>query len=218
MSVAAGLASLDQRATWARRILLTYIIAVAAAFPISFAVVFSIRLLALDPAIMAVALVGFGLVGLALFVAIAVSVPMWVHRAWANLYAIGVDHLRFSPGWAAGSFFVPIVGIWVPFRAMRQLANRSFGEEEYHANASVPDVTSWWACFIGGMFIQFANLGIDLFNRDGVVLIVAPPLIELLTTLLGVVLMVAAAWFLRRVIGAVTEAQKSVTGIHETFA
>lgn len=218
MDVAAGLASLDRRAKFARGSLLAYMIAVAAAFPVGLGLAYAVYSLEMPLQYLGVAYIVLAAIGLLLFIAMAITIPGWTYRAWANLHAMRVEGLRFSPLWASGSFFVPIIGLFVPFVAMRQLANRSYGEEEYHSNASVPDVTSWWACYIGGNFIQFFTLSVDLFNTNGLILIVAHPIVRLLTTLFGVVLLVGAAWFLFRVIRDVTAAQKSFTGISETFA
>jgi hypothetical protein len=193
-------------------------IAVAASLPFGIALVFAIGRLALPPYVLGLAYLGLAMLGTLLLIGMAIAIPAWTYRAWTNLHAMGVDTLQFSPGWAAGSFFVPVVNLWIPFVAMRQLANRSFGEAEYHANVSVPDVTSWWACFVAGYFIQFATVGIGLFNTNGVILIVAHPIIRILTSLFGVALLLGAAWFLYRVIGSITAAQKSFTGISEAFA
>src|SRR5262245_55917536 len=64
------------------------------------------------------------LVGLFLLIA-TVPVIGWIYRAHANLHEAGLDELRYSPGWSVGSFFVPLINLVIPFRAMRELHNRS---------------------------------------------------------------------------------------------
>lgn len=152
--------------------------------------------------------------------ALIIVVPLWVHRAWSNLRLIGVSGLTLSPAWAALSFFVPIINLFVPFRAMRELYNRSTGEEEYFAHDSVGDVTSWWACYIGGGFISAFTVAVPAFNiaTGGLLMITAPPFIQFLMSLFGTVLLIAAAFFLWRIIGTITSAQRSFAGIAETFA
>lgn len=46
---------------------------------------------------------------------------LWQHRAHANLRALGVPGLRFSPGWAVGWWFVPLANLVMPYLAVREL-------------------------------------------------------------------------------------------------
>lgn len=223
MSVDDGLRSLAVRAKWARGTLLAYLVAVAVTFPATALVMFIFRSGQLTPQYFSYFALFCLLLGLVLFVAQAITIPLWIYRAWANLHAMRLQGLGYSPGWAAGSLFVPIAGLIVPFRAMRQLANRSYGEEEYHADTSVADVTSWWACYLGGLFVQFATLFITIVNTIGMVngrfvAITAPEPVRILTTLFGVALLLGSAWFLRKIMGEITAAQASFTGVEDTFA
>lgn len=223
MSVNDGLRSLSVRAKWARNVLLVYLIAVVVSVPVAALLVMLLRYDQLSPDHLGFFAIGCAVAGLALFFAQAITIPLWIYRAWANLHAMRLPGLGYSPGWAAGSLFVPIAGLIVPFWAMRQLANRSYGEEEYHANSSVADVTSWWACYLGGQFVQIATLFITVVNTVGMmgnrfVQITAPEPVRILTTLFGIALMLGSAWFLRKIMGEITAAQASFTGVEDTFA
>ncbi|MFC1995866.1 DUF4328 domain-containing protein [Chloroflexota bacterium] len=46
-----------------------------------------------------------------LFVITAVLFYMWIHRAHRNLPSLGVSGLKYSPGWAVGGFFIPILNL-----------------------------------------------------------------------------------------------------------
>lgn len=95
--------------------------------------------------------------GIAIFASLLVwplsvlAVLIWVYMAHSNLHREGLSGLNYSPAWAAISFFVPIANLFVPFRAMRELANRSAGEPEELADADVQDVISWWGCWLGSL-------------------------------------------------------------------
>ena len=101
---------------------------------------------------------------------------------------------------------------------MRELYNRSIGEDEHQANASAPDVTSWWACYIAGVLMQLFVITVALFNMNGVVFIVTPPVMSYALAIFANVLMMGAAWFLIRTIRDITAAQRSSAGISEAFA
>ncbi len=49
----------------------------------------------------------------------------WIYLAQRNLPELGARSLVATPGWAAGSFFIPFVNLWAPFAAMRQLVKAS---------------------------------------------------------------------------------------------
>lgn len=150
-------------------------------------------------------------------IALTVLYLMWLYRACANMAASSSVPLRFSPGWTVGSHFVPLANLVIPFLAMRQLHNRSHGEDPDFVDSSVSDVASWWACVIGGNLIQLFLLSVALINLIPRLYLMTPPALDLILIVLGPVLLMAAAWFLYRIIGAITDAQQSYAHIGSTF-
>jgi len=147
---------------------------------------------------------------LVVFLGIVLTMAIWTWRAWANLYGLGLAGLQHRPAWAVLCYFVPIANLFVPFRAMRELANRSAGEDEHQAMAGVGDVTSWWACTLGVIFIWSFQAAVELYNRNGTSYIVAPPFVELLMTLLGLLTVLGSAFFLFRIVGKVSNDQEEL--------
>ncbi len=45
---------------------------------------------------------------------------MWFRRAYFNLHQ-KVSYLSHSEGWAAGSWFVPIVNLYRPYQIMKEI-------------------------------------------------------------------------------------------------
>jgi len=72
---------------------------------------------------------------------------VWVYRAASNLRALGRTGMTFSPGWCVGCFFVPVVGLFTPYKAVAEIAILSDPRESGVAPASV---LAWWLLFIGG--------------------------------------------------------------------
>jgi hypothetical protein len=229
MRLTDGLASLRLRAAWARGFLLAYIVVAALVTAWNAYLAVMARLnentIVVTPdgspfmaAAKAIAMLA-GSISLGAITLISpVIILLWIYRAHGNLRTIGVDSLNYSPGWAAGSFFVPIINLVVPFRAMRELCNRSFGESKYQAHESVPDVSSWWTCFVVGNLVQaflILQLLIELLTPF---FFTTPRIANALLGLFSSLLLIGSAFFLFRIIGAVTTAQMSVTGIEETFA
>lgn len=159
-----------------------------------------------------------GLAWMALNLVLPVLVLLWVYQAHANLHRLRLRGLNYGPGWAVGSFFVPFVNLVVPYRAMRELCNRSFGESEYQAHEPVGDVSSWWTCLIVGGAIQLFLITALLIEAATPIFFTTPQLANRILGLFSISLLTGSAFFLFRIIGSVTEAQQSVTGTDGVFA
>jgi hypothetical protein len=82
----------------------------------------------------------FGILAAIFFIA-------WLHRAYKNLRALGVQDLRYGTGWAIGSWFVPILNLFRPV----QIANDVWRGSEPRLQDSrgwrdepVPALFGWW--------------------------------------------------------------------------
>ena len=51
----------------------------------------------------------------------AIAFPMWMHRANRAARALGATGMEFTPGWAAGWFFVPFANLVMPYRVAVEL-------------------------------------------------------------------------------------------------
>lgn len=155
---------------------------------------------------------------MACVLASVVAVSVWVYLAHDNLRALGLAELKYAPGWAVGSFFVPVVNLVVPFQAMRNLYNRSMGEDAHLAHESAPDVSSWWTCYIVGTAVQLYLTGMVLIDMLTNIYFTTPALANLILTLFASLLLLGSAFFLHRIIGAVVRAQTSGAVLHHAFA
>jgi len=66
-----------------------------------------------------------GLMQTAIYLASAVAFLMWFHRAHRNLPALGAWNLKYSPGWAVGSWFIPILNFFRPYQIMAEVSRES---------------------------------------------------------------------------------------------
>lgn len=77
-------------------------------------------------------LVGFSaLFYVVVFIILAVFICMWIHRSHHNLFAMGTRGLEYTPGWSVGWFFVPIMTLWKPYGAMKELWMASLATEKW---------------------------------------------------------------------------------------
>ena len=142
---------------------------------------------------------------------------LWLHRAARNLRD-GVEGMRFSPAFHVAAYFVPLVNLVVPFLAMRELWNRSHGEPPELADAGGGAVASWWACWIAATLLISAVVLRLVFTAMTGVIVVVPPLLDLLALGLALLFLIGASWFLFGLIGAVTRAQTGFVNVGATFA
>jgi len=118
---------------------------------------------ALNFFILAMALIS-GLV----YFATVVAFCLWLHRAYKNLRAFGAFSLDHSPGWAVGSFFVPFVNLVVPYRAVKEVWQKSIPPEQLRLGLPSPPgwFLLWWLFWL---FASWAgNISLRLSFNEGV--------------------------------------------------
>lgn len=143
-----------------------------------------------------------------LFVVAAILVLIWLYRAYANLRALRHEP-RFTPGWAVGYWFIPIINIFRPFQIIKDLYVRS----ENPARTAGLDrigapsiVTAWWVCWLAtGVANRIARGFIRSYQPGGDLeaLYIADGLF-ILSALLGVL----AGWLFIRIIDRIVGAQR----------
>lgn len=92
-----------------------------------------------------------GIVHLIIFITSAVFFIQWFRRAYFNLH-VRTDNTNYSDGWAAGSWFVPIISLFRPHQIMKELdydtselLEKATGKE-VKSNATI--ITTWWTLWI----------------------------------------------------------------------
>jgi len=96
------------------------------------------------------------------FVLTAVFFCIWIYRAHKNLPALNAYHLKYTPGWAIGWYFIPFFCVVYPYRVMREIWQASDHRVDIldataWQNAPVsPLVGGWWALFVIGSIIGTA--------------------------------------------------------------
>ena len=120
------------------------------------------------------ALVSKGLLGLlsaGVYLATAIIFLMWLYRAYSNLPALGAQRrsIGYSPGWAVGSFFVPFANLVIPYRAIKELWQKSQPPSEealFSSSISPPGIFPvWWGFWLAS---NFAGNIYFRINADGV--------------------------------------------------
>lgn len=99
------------------------------------------------------------LLELGLLVGTAIAFCAWFYQAHKNLGPLGAAGLTYTPGWAAGAFFVPILNLYRPYQIAQETWKASDPAtppgDRYgwrHAPGSSL-IGAWWACWLLGNFV-----------------------------------------------------------------
>ncbi|HET7377151.1 MAG TPA: DUF4328 domain-containing protein, partial [Anaerolineae bacterium] len=123
-------------------------------------------------------------INLILLIVTGIVFLFWIHRAYDSLSTIGAYGLNYSPGWAVGGFFVPILNFVRPYQVVREMwkASDPAVPDGYLWTSSPvsPLVLIWWLLWIGagliGNYIRLTfnskNATLDQFvSISGILLI-----------------------------------------------
>jgi hypothetical protein len=95
------------------------------------------------------------------FVIAAIVFMIWFHRVYANLEALGARSLTYTPGWAVGCWFVPILNLFRPVQIAQEIWRKSeptgapLVDDDSHTSSLIG---LWWAGWIGSNFITQVSL------------------------------------------------------------
>ena len=87
-------------------------------------------------------------------IAVVVLFLVWIHHAHRNLRSLGAEGLDYSPGWAVGGFFIPIMNLFRPYQVTREIwkgSDPDFSSTDGMAWKSVrltPLLGWWWALYL----------------------------------------------------------------------
>lgn len=101
-------------------------------------------------------------------ITLLVSFIMFIHQASSNLRHLRTEGQRFTPGWAVGWFFIPVMNLVQPSRVVRELVQASGSTDTSNPrawqNASPPGVllvSTWWTMVVTAFL--FGPRGISFF-------------------------------------------------------
>lgn len=112
----------------------------------------------------------------------------WFRRAYFNLH-LRVANLSFGEGWAAGAWFVPVLGWFRPYQIMKEL----YAETDNYLSRKIPNyflqtnstiLGAWWALWIISNFLGNFVLR-TTFKDESIVGMVTASIANTVLSLLG---------------------------------
>ena len=103
------------------------------------------------------------------FVAILVSGVLslrWIHRANWNARALGANGLEFTPGWSVGWYFIPLLNLWKPYQAMKQIWQASADPADWQLKTTPALLGWWWASWVAYSLLGNASFRAQMRGED----------------------------------------------------
>jgi hypothetical protein len=144
---------------------------------------------------------GVALLSLGIYIATIVVFLMWIYRASGNLSAFGAPS-SYSSGWTIGSWFIPFVSLVVPYRATKELWNKSVPNTgNMFSDLSPPAFFPiWWTFWLLSNFASNAYLRLS-FNEQ------LSPEADAMLGALTSILSIVAALFAMKVVAEIDKQQ-----------
>jgi Domain of unknown function (DUF4328) len=135
---------------------------------------------------------------LILFLITAIVFGRWIYFAQKNLRELGARYLRFGPGWSVGVFFIPLLNLWAPYQAMRDLVKASRNPRVWYLEDTPVLIIIWWILWLLTQFIVNGMLRSTAYARTIDQLEVVT-ILEIASGALSVPLYLLANYIVRRV-------------------
>lgn len=88
-----------------------------------------------------------------------VTFAIWINRSCKNAWLLDPPRMSTTPRWAVGYYFIPILNLWKPFSAMKEIRSASHGND----NAMKNILGLWWTFWLISNFV--ANLSTRNFTE-----------------------------------------------------
>jgi hypothetical protein len=89
-----------------------------------------------------------GLLQSGLGIVTGITFLKWIYRAYKNIQGFGAEGLRFSPGWAVGYYFIPILSLIRPVQVMSEIWRASDDPKNWSQRSGSWLIVSWWTLFL----------------------------------------------------------------------
>ena len=113
-------------------------------------------------------MVVISVINVVLLVASMITFLMWIYRAYENLTNLNITSLNFTPGWAVGNWFIPILSLYKPYTVVREIWEETQDytlPADQKQNITKPTLVGiWWAIYLINIF--FSYFALLIFKGD----------------------------------------------------
>ncbi|MEG6586396.1 DUF4328 domain-containing protein [Dendrosporobacter sp. 1207_IL3150] len=90
------------------------------------------------------------------------SFLIWLYKSYKNLLVLNKVPAKFSPGWAVGWFFVPILNLYKPYQVITELWNESFknsSKQGFAVKQGPTIIKIWWLTNVASQITSLLTNG-----------------------------------------------------------
>ena len=103
-----------------------------------------------------------GVVYLVVFVISGFLILRWIHRANYNARQLGAENMEFTPGWSIGYYFIPILALWKPYQAMKEIWKASKNPSNWNSQSVSRLLPIWWSIWIISNILKQAIFNLSM--------------------------------------------------------
>lgn len=107
-----------------------------------------------------------GIVQAIIFVISGILILKWIHRANYNVRQLGAKAMQFTPGWSIGWYFIPIVNLWKPYQAMKEIWKASSSPRNWKETKVSPILGWWWFFWLTSSVLSNISLRLTISAED----------------------------------------------------
>lgn len=107
-----------------------------------------------------------GLFQVGIYIITAILFAIWIYRANFNARQLGAQGMKFSPGWSIGYYFIPILGLWKPYQAMREIWQASKNPVLWVTVERGSVLPWWWFLFLADCILGQAVFRTSLKAKE----------------------------------------------------
>jgi hypothetical protein len=143
-----------------------------------------------------------GAVHLVIFIITGIAFLRWIYRVNANSHAFGARGMEFSSGWSVGYYFIPILNLYKPYQAMKEIWRVSGNPRGWQNEQASSLLSWWWALWIisnmlGQISFRVSSAARDVSSlREATVVSVVSDLVGIPLCIVGMLLV--SALYLRQ--------------------
>jgi len=137
---------------------------------------------------------------------------MWFRRAYYNLHTLPWHNARHTEGWAAGSWFIPILSLLWPYQIMEDIwrGTQNAIKERFGEPQSAAIIGWWWAIYLVNNFFGYSAFAIR--DPAGIDELLTATKIEFV----GEIISIAAIIITIRVIQRTSNLEKDLLEVSQT--
>ena len=132
-----------------------------------------------------------GILCLIAFIVTGFTFLKWIHRANSNCHGFGAEGMKFTPGWSIGYYFIPIINLYKPYQAMKEIWKVSTNPANWQDETGGAVLRWWWALWLISGFLGQAAFRMSL-RADTISALQASTTVSIISGIINIPLYIVA--------------------------